>query len=312
MSRRSFVLGVDGGGTKTLGLLADEYGNILTRHTAGATNPNLVGFETAAKTIVKLTADSCEDGRCHIEELKAVVLGIAGASIEPNKQRLRGAVEAMFTKGGLKTPPIVVETDARVALEGSFAGGQGVVIIAGTGSIVTGKTQKGEVLSSGGWGRIIGDEGSGYYIGREAVRLVTLMYDRRGEKTKLRDVFEEKFHWKSRDDIIEAVYQEKFDLSSLAPIVFDTAATNDIPSQKLLQQSATQLAEQARVVVMQMGILRKIGLVMLGGLLDQGSVYANVLHMKLMKLLPQVEVKSPVHPPAHGAVLMALEKLKRA
>lgn len=312
MSRRSFVLGVDGGGTKTLGFLADEYGNILTRQSAGATNPNLVGFETAGKNIVKLITDCCEDGRCLIEELKAVVLGIAGASIDANRRKLHDTLESTFNKGGTKSPPIIVETDARVALEGAFAGGQGVVIIAGTGSVVTGKTQKGEVLSTGGWGRILGDEGSGYYIGREAVRLVTLMLDRRGEKTKLRDVFADKFHWKIRDDIIHAVYQEKFDLASLAPVVFETAAANDVPSQKLLQQSAAHLAEQARVIVMQMGILRKIGLVMLGGLLDAENVYANVLHMKLMKLLPQVEIKSPVHPPAHGAVLMALEKLKRA
>jgi N-acetylglucosamine kinase-like BadF-type ATPase len=121
----------------------------------------------------------------------------------------------------------------------------------------------------------------------------------------------EQFQWQTRADIIRAVYQEKFELQRLAPLVFEVAARNDLVAQKILQTSALQLAEQARVVILQMGILRKVGLVMVGGLIDNENVYSNTLHMKLLKVLPQVDVRKPVQTPAHGAVLMALDQMKK-
>ena len=224
---------------------------------------------------------------------------------------IKKAVTDLFQKEGTKTPPLFIETDARAALEGAFDGGPGVVIIAGTGSIVVGKTPKRDLLTIGGWGRFLGDEGSGYFLGREALRAVALQMDRRGESTKLKLKIAEIHHLERREDIIRAVYQEKFELSRLAPLVLEAAAENDIVSQKIIQNAALLLAEQARVIVLQMGILRKAGLVMAGSLIDHENVYSNTLHMKLLKLMPQVDVRQPVHSPAHGAVLMALEHMKR-
>jgi glucosamine kinase len=316
MSRKPLVLGIDGGGTKTIGLVGDMSANILARREVGATNPNVVGFDSAAQNIHKLILQCSADVGCSPAELRSVVLALAGAGQESTRKRLKEAVGGLFASdktaaGSSKSLPIGVETDARAALEGAFDGGPGVVIIAGTGSIVIGKTQHGDILTVGGWGRTLGDEGSGYHIGREALRAVTLQYDRRGDATKLRDIFGERFQWKSREDIITAVYQEKFDLSKLAPVVMEVAADNDIVAQKLLQHAALQLAEQARGIVMQMGILRKVGLVMSGGLIDHETVYSNTLHMKLMKLFPQVDIRPALHPPAHGAVLLAIERVKR-
>ena len=311
MSRKPLVLGVDGGGTKSIGLVADPSGNVLTRRESGASNVNVVGLEGAARSLHKVIADCCDDVRCRPDELTSVVLALAGAGEDANRQRIKDSVNELFAKEGFKSLPIIVETDARAALEGAFDGGLGVAIIAGTGSVVIGKTNRGELLTVGGWGRSIGDEGSGYFIGREAVRLVTLQMDRRGEPTKLKEKLAELHRWKTRADIIRAVYHEKFELSLLAPIVLEAAAQNDVVSQKLLQNAALQLAEQARVIVMQMGILRKVGLVMVGSLIDHENVYSNTVHMKLLKLLPQVDVRQPLHSPAHGAVLLALEQMKK-
>lgn len=311
MSKKALVMGVDGGGTKSVGLVADLSGNILTRRESGASNVNVVGLDGAARSLHKVISDCCDDVRCPPDELSCVVLALAGAGDDASKQRIREAVNQLFEKENRKPLPISVQTDSRAALEGAFNGGSGVVIIAGTGSIVMGKTDHNDLLTVGGWGRFLGDEGSGFYIGREALRAVTLHMDRRGETSKLKGKFAEAFQWHTRADIIHAVYQDKFDLARLAPLVLDAAAENDLVSQKLLQNAALQLAEQARVVVMQMGILRKIGLVMLGGLIDHENVYSNTLHMKLMKLLPQVEVRQPLHPAAYGAVFIALEQMRK-
>ncbi|MBM2846837.1 MAG: putative N-acetylglucosamine kinase [Bacteroidetes bacterium] len=311
MSRKPLVLGVDGGGTKTAGLIADLSGNILARREVGASNPNVVGFEAAAKNLHQLITKCCDDLRCQPNELQSIVLALAGAGKETNRKKIKDSLARLFENETSKALPITVETDSRAALEGAFGGGPGVVIIAGTGSIVTGKTERREVITVGGWGRILGDEGSGYYIGREALRLVTLVLDGRGGSTKLKELFARKLNWQTRDDLITAVYQDKFELSKLAPLVMEAASDHDLVSQRLLQQAASHLADQARVIVMKMGILRKVGLVMCGGLIDHETVYGNTLHLKIMKMLPQVDVRPPMHSPAHGAVLMAIERSKK-
>jgi N-acetylglucosamine kinase-like BadF-type ATPase len=311
MSSKRLVLGVDGGGTKCLGLVADEFGNVLARKTVGAGNPNVVGIHAAAKNLHSLINQCCDEVRCRPDELRSIVLGLAGAGSERNREQTKDAVHALFTEQGFKDLPLHIETDARIALEGAFGGGPGVVLIAGTGSAIIGKNQRGEVVSVGGWGRLLGDEGSGYFIGREAVRMLTLQADGRGNAGLLRELFEQKYQWKTRDDLLHAVYQEKMELASFAPLVLEAASQNDVVSQRILQNAASLLVDQARVVIMKMGILRKVGLVMMGGMFGKESVYADVVHMKILKSLPQVEVRQPMFIPAHGGILMALENLKR-
>jgi N-acetylglucosamine kinase-like BadF-type ATPase len=311
MSRNPLVLGVDGGGTKSIGMIADPSGNTLTRRESGASNVNVVGLDGAARSLYKVIMDCCNDVRCSPDELRSVMLAVAGAGDDLVRTRIKDAVTALFQKNGLKAPPLAVDTDARAALEGAFNGGIGIAIVAGTGSIVIGKTARGDLLMVGGWGRLIGDEGSGYYLGREVIRAVTLQLDKRAEATVLKQKLADRYHWETRADVIRGVYQDKTDLAQLAPLVLEAAAENDLVSQKIISNAALLLTEQVRVIVMNMGILRKIGLVMLGGLIDHENVYSNTVQMKLMKLLPHVEVRQPMNPPAHGAVLMALERLRK-
>ncbi len=311
MSRAPLVLGVDGGGTKSIGLISDYSGKILARKEVGATNPNVVGLEVSAKRLFELMTRCCEEARCDIHELHSSVLGLAGAGGIEFRERIVEALNAHLLTAGSKPLPLAVESDARVALEGALDGGPGVVVISGTGSMVMGKTERGEVHTVGGWGRILGDEGSGFSIGRDGVRAVSLVLDGRGDPTKLKELFAAKYQWVTRDDIIKAVYQKGFDPSKLAPLVMEAAVNHDLVGQKILQNAATQLVDQIRVVVMRMGFLRKVGLVMCGGLLEHNTVFTNVLHLKIMKSLPQVEIRKAVHSPAHGAVRMAIDRVRK-
>ena len=123
-----------------MGLVSDHLGNILARREVGASNPNVVGFEASARHLVQLINECCEDVRCRPDELQSVVLALAGAGRKENQKKVRETVNELFDQAGQKRVPILVETDARAALEGAFRGGPGVIVIAGTGSIVTGKT----------------------------------------------------------------------------------------------------------------------------------------------------------------------------
>jgi N-acetylglucosamine kinase-like BadF-type ATPase len=142
--------------------------------------------------------------------------------------------------------------------------------------------------------------------------VLALHYDGRGDSGRLREAFAREHKWESRDQIIAAIYQEKVDPATLAPLVIQAAGNNCVVAQRILQKAATALVEQTRIVVMQMGILRKVGLVMLGGLLEHEAVYSNVVNLKILKLLPQVDVRDAMHSAAYGAVLMAIERLNRS
>ena len=311
MSRRSVVLGVDGGGNRTLCLVSDDLGNVLAQRQAGASAPLRVGIDSAAKTLFHLITKCCEEARCTPDDLSAMVLGLAGVERATDRKHIEDSLNAHAARAGLKPFPVTVETYARVALEGAFDGRPGVLLMAGEDSMVIGKTPKGKVVTAGGWGRILGDEGSGYYIGREALVAIAQHADRLTNAGTLSDVIAQKFHWQSREEIIAAVYRQKFDIASLAPVVLQTAANNDLVAQRIVQKAATLLAEQVRVVAMQMGILHKVGLVLMGTLLDREPVYLDTVHLKILKLLPQVEVRPALHSPAHGAVLIALSQLTK-
>jgi glucosamine kinase len=309
MSRRSFVLGVDGSGPRSSAIAADGLGTVLARREGANINPLTAGLENGARAVVQVIARMAEEIRCTPDEWGAVVIGVPGAEREATRTHFVTSIQAAAAKAGWKPLPLAVETDARTTLEGAFEGRSGVALIVGSGSIVIGKSPQGKIMSVGGWGRLLGDEGSGFFIGREAMVAIAQHTDHLSQATVLRNAIAGKFHWETRDEILSAVYKENFDLSTIAPVVFETAARQDIVAQRIVQKAATLLIEQARVIVMGMGITRKVAMALCGTLLDKEAVYSSVLQMKIMKLLPQVVIQKPLQSPAHGAMVLALARL---
>jgi N-acetylglucosamine kinase-like BadF-type ATPase len=309
---KRLVLGADGGGTKTLGILAAEDGTELSRLQVGPGNPNVTGVERAAGNLLDLVAGCCERAGCTLPDLQSIVFGLAGVGSLTVRSKLAEALRAESVARSLPELPITLETDARIALEGAFGGGPGVVMIAGTGSILIGKLPGGEVRSVGGWGRVLGDEGSGYFIGLEATKAVSRDIDGREDAAVLRKVLAEANGWDSRDRVIAAVYQERFDLASLAPLVLRAAGEKDPAALRILRRAASHLADQLKAMVRAMGSQSKVGVVFIGGLIDHDTVYERLLRETITELVPSADVCPALHPPVGGAVLMALSQLQRS
>lgn len=304
------VLGADGGGTKTVGILASLDGTELVRHQVGPGNPNVAGMEGAAETLRELICTCCDKAGRHVSELGAIVLGLAGVGSDAIRARLADALKATFRKNNLGDLPVTIETDARIGLEGAFEGGYGVVLIAGTGSIVIGKVPPGTVSSVGGWGRVLGDEGSGYFLGVEALKAVARDMDGREDATYLRTQLAERHGWTSRSKIIAAVYQDKIDIPSLAPIVLHGASHADPVCERILRTAAHDIVAQLAVLARRMGPQHRVGVVLVGGLIDHDTPYTRILRDTIEHTLPQVEVSMPLHPPVWGAVLMAMHIIR--
>jgi N-acetylglucosamine kinase-like BadF-type ATPase len=236
-----------------------------------------------------------------------VVLGLAGAGSLAIRGLLEAALADQFRSRGIPAPAVTIESDARIALEGAFGGGPGLIIIAGTGSILLGKTPDEPQKVVGGWGRVLGDEGSGYHIGLQALKALARDFDGIAPSGALRALFEGRFGWRSRGDLILAVYQENFAIPSLAPLVLDSAVEGDTVCLEILSRSAALLADQVGVFARGFGADARLGVVFVGGLIDHDTVYARILRDTLLRRFPGVEIRPAMHPPVQGAVLLALD-----
>jgi glucosamine kinase len=305
MSNTLCYLGADGGGTKTLGVLASEDGRELARVRVGATNPNVVGVEGAASHLAELLLACCAAAGIAPEQIRGAAFGLAGAGNALLQERLRSALAEESRKQGFALPPAEIHTDARIALEGAFAGGPGIIVIAGTGSAVLGKTPEGEIRLVGGWGRTLGDEGSGYYLGVEALRAVARMFDGRSASTPLRKILEEKYGFDARAKIVNAVYQDGFAIPVLAPAVIEAAEGGDRVALEILRRGADSLAEQVNALI---PLFRSgAGVVFVGGLIDHEGLPEQILRKSLLALTPPAVVHPPQEDPASGAVRLATQ-----
>src|SRR5438270_4385002 len=171
------VLGIDAGGTKTVCLLADDRGSVIGDARGPGANLHVAG-ELALEKVVHEVMEQAIGDRAIVPA--AICLGIAGVDREDEAQTVR----AIMRRIGYKSRTLVVN-DALIALVAAAGDAPGVVIIAGTGAIVYGRNARGEAARAGGWGHMIGDEGSGYWIGREALSAVMRAADGRGPRTEL-------------------------------------------------------------------------------------------------------------------------------
>src|SRR3989475_11684791 len=171
------VLGIDAGGTKTVCLLADEGGKVLSEGRGPGANLHAAGELEVEKVLHEVMEDALGDRDI---TPAAICLGIAGVDRDDEARTVR----AIMRRIGHKSRVLVVN-DALIALVAGAKDAPGIVIIAGTGSIVYGRNAGGDASRAGGWGHMIGDEGSGYWIGREALAAVMRASDGRGPATPL-------------------------------------------------------------------------------------------------------------------------------
>jgi N-acetylglucosamine kinase-like BadF-type ATPase len=307
---RGFVFGADGGGTKTIGLLANMDGLVLSRIQVGGSNQNVVGPREAAARLADVILQCSRQAGVDPGMIRAAVLGLAGAGGTQERKNLVVAIQSLLAAEDVLPLPIVVQSDSYIALEGAFGGGPGVAVVAGTGSAVIGKTPEGTLLQIGGWGRVLGDEGSGYAIGLQALRLLTQELDGLGEASRLRDALGATFGLTTRERLIEAVYREELDIPSIAPLVLKSAAEADAGALTILTKASRELARQVVATIRLLGFRGTTGVAFIGGLIDQETIYARMLRQAIVSQWPHAVIQPPLHSPAHGAVSMALSQAR--
>lgn len=304
-----YVLGLDGGGTKSDALLVAEDGTAVAQTYGTSTNMQVVGAQKAAETILNLIKDCCTKQRCSSSDIGAVVLGLAGAGREADRTELLNQLQSLAAAQSVTLNKIIIETDARIAVEAAFAGSSGIVVIAGTGSIGLYRTDDKQFLRAGGWGRILGDEGSGYAIARDALAAVMLEYDGRGPQTSLTAKALDYFQVSTPEELITKIYYDKVDIQVFTSRVYRAADEGDAVAKEILENNANALVKIVQVLISKGKERKRYPVVLMGGVLEKENSYSKLVREKMTQSVPNILLMKPKFPIVFGAALMGLNAL---
>jgi N-acetylglucosamine kinase-like BadF-type ATPase len=300
------VLGIDAGGTKTVCLLADEAGGIVAEGRGPGANFHTSGELNLENVLRQVIAQAMGD-----REIvpAAVCIGIAGVDREAEACRVREIMRRIGCRS-----PIVVVNDALIALAAGAGNAPGIVIIAGTGSIAYGRNARREAARSGGWGHIIGDEGSGYWIGREALSAVVRAFDGRGPSTRLLDDVLEHFAIEDISGLPRIVYDRNLprrSVAALGPIVQRASTRGDAVARHILERAADELTLAAESVAAKLKMRRDAFVfVLAGGVFRVLPWLGDALAEQLIAVAPRSTVHRLDREPATGAVQLALAEIR--
>jgi N-acetylglucosamine kinase-like BadF-type ATPase len=299
-----YYIGIDGGGTKSKCVLCSENLNVLFQTQSGPTNFLTINIDNVAKTILNLIIKSCDYQKLSPSQIKGIVLGTTGAGRESDAKRLESVINNLAAKQNLPLQNFKVVSDARIALEGAFNGNSGSILIAGTGSIMFGKDKDGIIHRVGGFGRLIGDEGSGLAIGRKGLNVLSKYYDERGKFTKLKLKVENKFNITDQTSLISKVYNDNLQIQDIAPLVLESANEGDELCKNILDEETNELLLHITAMSKKLND-ENMKLAFIGGIISHENIFSVMLKDKLKFFLPKIKLQLPNNPPEIGAIIMA-------
>lgn len=306
-SRDGVVLGIDGGGTRTRAVLVDAGGTVLGVGVAEGSNVHDVGPTVAGRHLRAAVERAWAVREGAPRRIVAAGFCLAGLVTDADRTVAMAAVAeaGLLTDGTI----LVLDHDGAAAVAGAHLGDPGLVLIAGTGSACYGRGVDGAVLRVGGWGWWFGDEGSGAWLGREALVAVAEATDGRGSATALSAAVLEQLECSDADELLYRVYVRGLDragTASLAPLVFVSAAERDAVASAIVQRAADHLARAVEAAVRAIGTERP-PLALVGGVATAAAMRAP-LDRALERRGVDVDIVDAAVAPPFGAALLALER----
>jgi N-acetylglucosamine kinase-like BadF-type ATPase len=304
----NYVIGIDGGGTKTALKLADENGKIVLTMEGGPCNINSMGKESVAKMLKELVSTALHKAELTMEQIKVLCIGTAGVDRPSDK-----AIMEEIIRGTSFNNKAIITNDAVTALYGGVGGSEGVILISGTGSICYGRNSMGDTRRAGGWGHIIGDEGSGYYIGINAINRIAKGHDGIEERTVMTDLILQHLKLENAFGLIEYVYRSgagKSEIASLAKLVDEAYKLGDSLAEEILLKAAFELFLLGKAVIDNLKLNnKKTTLAVNGSVIEKNQCVSSEFRRLMKKNYPLVEVAGMKNDAAYGAVLMAIDEL---
>ncbi len=301
------VAGVDGGGSKTQVIIADETGQQLGEVVGPGSAARPGEIEHSASVIADTVRDALAS--CELSDVTPRVLcvGVAGAAGEPEREALWTALTARGV-----AEEIVVQPDYSIALDDAFGDGPGILLISGTGSAAFGRGPAGHTARCGGWGPVCGDEGSGAWIGRRALSIVTASADGREPETALMGAILTAAQVNEPRDLIAwAALATPAQMASLAPVVTSIADSGDLRANALVSLAVEELVLHVRTLARALFVDERAAtpLALTGGMLKKGATLRKRLEQRLRSAVPGAQLTGTDVNAARGAVRGAIRAL---
>jgi N-acetylmuramic acid 6-phosphate etherase len=303
------LLGIDAGGTSTEAVLARRDGTklkIIGRGTAGPANPQVIGFDAAIRAIRLATAKAFEAASLQEGRVGRACLAIAGAGRAADQQQIHSAASAANL-----ADEIAVVDDAVPLLAAGTPEGWGLVLIAGTGSLARGRTIDGQTARAGGWGYLLGDEGSSYSLGLAALNAVAKALDGRAPRTTMVELCLQALGDSAPEAIIDRVYRQSISRASIAELaqcVTAAAEKGDNAAIELLQRAAAELALMLQAVATKLGFIdQPVPLALAGGLLVHCPALQKLMSEQCSAIGLRFDPVTLVPCPAEGALALAAD-----
>lgn len=297
-----YYIGIDGGGTKTRFVCTDEKMIEVARVTLPSCHILQVQPEQAIQTLK--TGIMTVKENLPVNSEIYICAGLAGYGKDV---LLREKIEKCMQQACYQIP-YMIESDARIALSGALDNQDGILAIAGTGSIALSK-EDGLLKRCGGWGYLLGDEGSAYWIAKRLLQEYTMQIDGRREKSKIVSAVQSYCHLKDSYDLISYISSElkneRNQIAKLAEIVYQLASQNDSIALQIYEEAAAKIAELINTLALDTN--KQYIASYAGGVFQAGEFIIKPLKKALKS---NVSFIRPLHEPAYGAILLAKQKFK--
>jgi N-acetylglucosamine kinase-like BadF-type ATPase len=303
----TYILGIDGGGTKTFALVADLQGQLYGFGQAGPSNHQGRGLEAAMQAVERAGREALQSAGVHEDQVRIVSCGLGGADLPEDFAMLQPALERLKLGGRVD-----LRNDTQVALRAGTHQNWGVVLICGTGFNAAGRAPDGRELCFPGLGWISGDWGGAGMLATEMIRLVMREADGRGRPTALTGMLLEAFEQPNAYELMRALYHQRIERPQLlakVPLLFQAALQADVPAQELIIRLGEELGISAVAVIRRLGLEAQPVEVVLGGSVfkGEGPLLTDSIIQVIHRTAPQATLVWPDFEPVVGAVLLGLE-----
>ncbi|WDH98977.1 BadF/BadG/BcrA/BcrD ATPase family protein [Paenibacillus urinalis] len=306
------IIGVDGGGSKTEIITMLEDTSILAQFYGGPTNPYTTSPLEAASELNRLLETTLTFINDHSLLCNGICLGMSGIYLDEEKNALINQVTQCLERKSFSAK-ITVCTEGEISLMAASGEHTGVLVIAGTGSIVYGFTREGSIHRAGGWGHLLGDEGSGYQIGLQTLQGIMRSYDRVIPPTLLTSLVQEDCRLNEITELRTFIYQQPFSkktIASYAELCIRAAEEGDPLADSILRSQAASLADTTTALLHSHPDLQQEVIAMTGSIFLHSSIYRAHYESSLCTIFPHLRMitGSADRPPAYGAALIAQQR----